>query len=274
MNVLDNLGMAPNSVIVLMGCAGSGKSSAAAMFPPSWVLSADALREQVSDDAGNQDASEEAWTLLHLMLEARLGRGLPAVVDATNTQPWVRRGLLVRAGCHQAPVTALVLDTPLDVAQARNRVRPVNRRVPEAIVAEQHAQLSAAHLLTEGFAHVVTAGELPVLATVLRRLATVQGRTLGEVEAVFGYDLAALFTWDEKSHDLDHQTGTIAAGGQEMRLRWVADGDPFDNRFEAQVPCDTAGCPGPAWTVVHSLAELQAAYEGCPEDEALCDICD
>jgi hypothetical protein len=52
------------------------------------------------------------------------------------------------------------------------------------------------------------------------------------------------------------------------------DGNPYDHHFQARVACTIPTCPGPAWSPVHSIAELAAAHTGQPSNEALCDICD
>lgn len=272
--ILKSLAVPPNSMIALIGCAGSGKSTVTAMFPAPWVLSADQYREDVADDAGDQSAGPDAWNLLYARLDARLRRGLPAVVDATSAAAHDRAQLLAHAARHQAPAVALVLDTPLDDAQRRNAARPANRRVPAAVVAEQHAQIAAAQLMNEGFARVIASGELLVLPAILRRLVEQHGAVTGQIEAVFGAAAARLITWDEQSHDPEFATATLAAGGEELRLRYMDDGDPYDQRFEALAVCETAGCPGPAWTAVHGLGQLAAAQSGQPENEVLCVQCD
>ncbi|MDX3587581.1 AAA family ATPase [Streptomyces europaeiscabiei] len=76
--------MPEHSLVVLIGPSGAGKSTIARTWPASQVLSLDALREAVSDDAGDQDATGDAVDALHLLLEARMRRRLFTVVDATS----------------------------------------------------------------------------------------------------------------------------------------------------------------------------------------------
>ncbi|MFD8597686.1 AAA family ATPase [Kitasatospora sp. NPDC059646] len=274
--MLNTLGLPPNSLIALIGCAGSGKSSLSAMFPRSWVLSSDRHREDVADDAGDQSANSDAWNLLYARLDARLGRGLPAVVDATSADASDRAQLLTRARRHGAPAVALVLDVDVSEALRRNALRPPSRRVPPAVVVQQHSRIAAADLAAEGFARVVRSGELPVLSTVLHRLAAEHGTRTDLIEATFGTEAARLITWDVPSRAPEHRTATLAAGGEELLLRYQDGGDPYDHRFEVEVggcPND-ADCPGPAWSPVHHLGDLLAAQAGNPANESRCDACE
>ncbi len=86
------------SLILLIGPAGSGKSTFAARhFRPTEVVSSDAFRALISDDEANQAVTEEAFQLLHLVVERRLALGRVTVVDATNLRPWARQPLLALA---------------------------------------------------------------------------------------------------------------------------------------------------------------------------------
>ncbi|MEU8516383.1 ATP-binding protein [Kitasatospora sp. NPDC048722] len=270
MDVLAHLDLPPNSVIALLGCAGSGKSRVAAMFPPGWVLSADEYRAALSDDPGDQSASGDAWDLLKRRLNARMRRGRPCVVDATHTERWVRVQFVTAARYYGMTPVALRVEAPLDTARSRNTWRLDTRHVPDDVVAEQHAALSALSaedLRMEGFVHVRTAAELPVLTTVLQRLTEQQDEDR-VVETVFGPDLAALFEWDRPSREPRYRTGTVAAGGQEIRLRWI----PGEDRFEVRVDCGTPGCTEPVWAAGHGLRELTAAVAGSG-GEAFCFRC-
>ncbi|MFJ1804505.1 AAA family ATPase [Streptomyces sp. NPDC088180] len=62
--------MPEHSLVVLIGPSGAGKSTIARTWPASQVLSLDALREVVSDNAGDQGATRDAVAALHLLLDA------------------------------------------------------------------------------------------------------------------------------------------------------------------------------------------------------------
>jgi polynucleotide kinase-phosphatase len=129
------------SLVLLVGPAGSGKSTFAARhFRPTEVLSSDFLRGLVADDEADQAASRDAFEVLHLLAGKRLRRGLLTVLDATHTRAEARKPLLKLAQHHDLWAAAVVFALPLDVCAARNRMRS-GRTVPAAVVAEQWERL-------------------------------------------------------------------------------------------------------------------------------------
>lgn len=150
-------------LIVMIGAAGAGKSTLAAQGWPGQVLSLDALRDLVSGDECDQDATADAVAVLHALVAARLRRKVTTVVDATNVTPAARRPLLDLASAHRAAAIAVVVDTPLPVALARNAARPGprpgarwGRRVPDQAIHTQHRALrsSLPRLRAEGFTEI------------------------------------------------------------------------------------------------------------------------
>ena len=145
-----------DALIVLVGIAASGKSTfAARWFAPTQVLSSDSLRALITDDPSAQGATDDAFDLLHRLLEMRMRRGRPTVVDATNVEDWARVELVSLARRHRRPAVAIVLDVPLEVALARNLSRPTPRP-PASALRRQHRWLhDTLHSLpAEGFAAV------------------------------------------------------------------------------------------------------------------------
>jgi protein phosphatase len=145
-----------DAVVVLIGISGSGKSTFAARhFAAGAVLASDAFRALVADDAGDQSATDDAFTLLHAALGMRLRRGRLTVVDATNVQGWARRPILDLAARHHRPAVAIVLDLPLATCLARNAAR-TDRRLPADAVRRQRRHLlgDLGRLEGEGFAAV------------------------------------------------------------------------------------------------------------------------
>src|ERR1700737_1142933 len=64
------------------GPSGSGKSHWAAQhFRPDQIVSSDAIRGLVGEGEHDQRAGRDAFDVLDLVLERRLGRGLVTVVD-------------------------------------------------------------------------------------------------------------------------------------------------------------------------------------------------
>jgi len=144
------------SLVLLIGAAGSGKSTFARRhFKSTEIVSSDALRAAVSDDEGDQSASADAFQLLRLITAKRLRRGKLTVIDATNVQRTARRGLLALAAQNSSPVTAIVLNLPAAACLARLQQRP-NRPVSPEVIETQVADLlgSLPGLASEGFRHV------------------------------------------------------------------------------------------------------------------------
>jgi protein phosphatase len=146
-----------DAMVVLVGPSGSGKSTFAVRhFPPSEILSSDALRAMVADDANDQTATEAAFELLHTALAMRLARRRLTVVDATSVEGWARERLLAVARRLGRQAAAIVFDLPLATCLERNASR-ADRRLPPAAIRRQHARMreSLQVLASEGFEPIV-----------------------------------------------------------------------------------------------------------------------
>ncbi len=131
------------ALVVLMGAAGSGKSTLSARhFAADEILSSDALRGTLSGDPTDQSVSRAAFAILHRRAATRLEAGTMTVIDATNVDRRARAPLTAIARSAGAPAVAIVLDLPLDLVLERNR-RRAERVVPAAIVRRQWDRLRA-----------------------------------------------------------------------------------------------------------------------------------
>jgi predicted kinase len=155
---------AGHCLIMLLGPAGSGKSSLASQIADGGqVLSLDALRAAVfSGDECDQDATPDAVAVLHLLAAARLRRRLSTVIDATYAETSARAPLLDIACSSSVPTVAAVMTTPLHKCLARNAGRPGRRRgrrVPDQVIRAQYGLLrqSLQALRAEGFTAVMYA---------------------------------------------------------------------------------------------------------------------
>lgn len=154
-------------LVVLVGAAGSGKTTLAArLFRARDVLSSDAYRGRITGDEADQGVTRLAFRLLHRDLERRLAARLTTVVDATSVTPYARRSLTRIAERHGVPAVAIVLDLPPELVLARNATR-AGRIVPDVAVRRQLADLARTQrhpaAAQEGFAawHVLrTAADL------------------------------------------------------------------------------------------------------------------
>ncbi|MGW4142651.1 AAA family ATPase [Streptomyces mirabilis] len=133
-----------DSLVCLIGAAGVGKSTWASTWPDTQVLELDRFRALVSDDAGCQEATDDAVFALQAVLEARLARRKMTVVNATNCEQAIRANLIATARRHGVPTVALVIPTPAYVCVERQEGRPANRRVPEPVVLAQHTAMATA----------------------------------------------------------------------------------------------------------------------------------
>jgi predicted kinase len=160
-----------DSLVVLIGAAGCGKSKwAAARFLPTQIVSSDECRALVSDDPNNPRASADAFALMHTIIGMRLKRGRLTVADATSVHRDKREALLEIARSWRRPAIAVVFDLPAAVCQERNQAR-AERVVPPAAIAGQIKLLreSLPGLAAEGFSevHVLESAEAMDAAQVL-----------------------------------------------------------------------------------------------------------
>ena len=152
------LSVTPPALVVLVGAAGSGKTTLARrLFAPRDVLSSDEFRRVVSGDPGNQAVTRTAFSILHREVIRRLAAGRLVVVDATNVERHARLALVRRAMAAGAPAHAVVLALPDGVVHARNAARA--ERVVDAAIVQRHlatlrATLEVGGLDAEGFTTV------------------------------------------------------------------------------------------------------------------------
>jgi predicted kinase len=144
------------SLVVLVGATGSGKSTfARTHFLPTEIVSSDFCRGLVSDDENAQDATNDAFDLLHYIAGKRMARGRLTVVDATNVQPEARKPLVALAQQHHFLPVAIVFDLPERLCQDRNRDRP-DRDFGPHVIRNQQRQLKRGlrSLKHEGFRQI------------------------------------------------------------------------------------------------------------------------
>ena len=143
-------------LVALVGPSGSGKSVFASKhFRPTEVVSSDACRAMVADDANDQAATPEAFALLNFITATRLRAGRLTVIDATNVQPDARKSLVGLARDHDCLPVAIVLNMTESLCLSRNQGRP-DRSFGARVVRRQAEQLrrSLRGLRREGFRHV------------------------------------------------------------------------------------------------------------------------
>ena len=146
------------SLVVLIGPSGAGKSSFARKhFKPTEVLSSDFCRGLVSDDENSQEATNDAFEVLHFVAAKRLTAGKLVVVDATNVQPEARKPLVALARQYHCLPVAIVFDLPEKLCHERNKGR-AGRNFGPHVIRQQRQQMRrfARGLEREGFRHTFT----------------------------------------------------------------------------------------------------------------------
>jgi alkanesulfonate monooxygenase SsuD/methylene tetrahydromethanopterin reductase-like flavin-dependent oxidoreductase (luciferase family)/predicted kinase len=143
------------AVVVLIGAAGSGKSTwALDRYRRAEVVSSDDLRGIVGSGPADLDASADAFDLLERIVAARLSRGLTTVIDTLGLDAARRAAWRDAARDAGLPAVAVLLDTPGDECRRRNAQR--DRPVPAPVLTDQVRRIAALRdeLSAEGWDHV------------------------------------------------------------------------------------------------------------------------
>jgi len=131
---LPNIRLPGAHLVLLIGASGSGKSSFARRhFSDTEIVSSDRCRAMISDDENDQTATDDAFAILHDLVDKRLRRRLLTVVDATNLEAPHRATLLSIARRRHLPTMAVVLRVPQDVLRSRLRGRTDRQFGPDVL---------------------------------------------------------------------------------------------------------------------------------------------
>lgn len=145
----------------MVGIPGSGKSTLAQRWLEAGVvdqiMSSDALREQMTGDAGDVSQDKAMWPIFWTQVHHALDKDRTVVIDATNLKPQFRRDVILIAEKYGVRPQAHIIQIDYATAQARNLAR--SRVVPEHVMKRMwqnfQQQCSPSHLVTEGFDVVV-----------------------------------------------------------------------------------------------------------------------
>lgn len=141
------------SLVILIGASGCGKSTFARKhFKQTEILSSDHYRGVVSDDETDQNASKDAFEVLHYIAAKRLAGGKLTVIDATNVQPEDRKKLIQIARQYHVFPIAIAFNLAEQLCHERNAQRP-DRNFGSHVV-KRHTQAmrrSLKNLHQEGF---------------------------------------------------------------------------------------------------------------------------
>jgi len=166
-----NITLPDLSLIVLIGASSSGKSTfARTHFLPTEIISSDQCRALVSNDENNQEATTDAFDLVHYLAGIRLRRGLLTVIDATNIRPEDRKHYIALARQYHCIPVAMVFDLPERTLKERHQQR-TDRSFSDHVIANQHRTLrkNLRGLGREGFRHVFELDSVEKIAAVTIR---------------------------------------------------------------------------------------------------------
>jgi protein phosphatase len=121
-------------LVVLIGTSGSGKSTFARRhFKPTEIVSSDTARGLVDDNENSQEATDDAFAVVHFLVATRLKRRKLVVVDATNVRAEDRKHLVALARQYHALSIAIVLNPGEDICHERNKLRPDRQFGPHVV---------------------------------------------------------------------------------------------------------------------------------------------
>ncbi len=101
------------SLVLMVGPPGSGKSTFAEKhFPNEAIVPTDGLRQELTNNPGNQLISEDAFNLAAHIVSSRLKHGKTTVLDAMNLDPGLRQRFTAFARENNAHVIAIYFDIP------------------------------------------------------------------------------------------------------------------------------------------------------------------
>lgn len=215
------ISLPPVAVLMLIAPSGAGKSTfAQTHFLPTEIIASDECRARVCDDPAAQSVSDDAFALLHFLLDLRLKNRRFTVVDSTAVKPSARAKILETATKRHAPVYAVVLDVPEAECVRRDSLR-TDRSVGAFVIARQYKTFEQARrevLVDKRFAGVFTLTPDTVpLVEIVRGTPAMSGNRfdiIGDVHGCYG-ELCDLLTelgydWDSGGDGLPrHPDGRI-----------------------------------------------------------------
>ncbi len=219
------------SLIVLVGAAGSGKSTwAKTTFGDLGVVSTDALRALVGEGETDQRANKDIFALLDEVLLARVRRKLTTIVDSTALEVTRRTSYVSLANRFGVPIVAIVFRASADTCLSQNKLR--DRNVPQEVIrsmVQTVSTITVDSLVAEGFDHVVEIDvERVAVQPKVRVIPTsfVQSSVREETDRGLRIELAvSRFAWPDGASGLRDRLTTLARQAEEVGVSgiWLMD---------------------------------------------------
>jgi predicted kinase len=134
----------PQKLIMMVGCPGSGKSSAAAEISKNLgktiVISSDEIRGEIHGDESVQSNPGYVFYIFYNRVKEALRQGYSVVMDATNVKRKDRKHALASVDLAEDGIVpekiCVVIDTPLYLCLEQNEMR--ERHVPDDVIIRMH----------------------------------------------------------------------------------------------------------------------------------------
>lgn len=130
-----------NSVVLLVGVAGSGKSTFARNIfgSNSLIVSSDECRKEICGDEANQSVTAQAFELFYKKIEEGLIFGQRVIADATNIDKFGREKIYSIARKYNVTICAVVFNISINIIKKQNRMR--ERVVPEYAIDKMYKKM-------------------------------------------------------------------------------------------------------------------------------------
>lgn len=127
----------------MVGISGSGKSTFSKNLSKTTnvqLVETDAIREELTGNASDQSQNGRVFSVAKTRVENYLKNNQSVIIDATSVNHKSRKMWVEVGKQNKAKVIAYYINTPLDIALARNNNR--DRKVPDDVIRKQHSMLT------------------------------------------------------------------------------------------------------------------------------------
>ena len=146
--------MTPPTLYVMIGPAGSGKTTFVKSMNGVDVISTDQLREEMFGDATVQNKNARVFRAAYHLMKMWLNMGLNVCFDATNTTTRTREEILKNVRDIECHKVAVYMNTPRGECKFRNNKR--ERKVLNEVINRQDWQMERdAGTIPEQFDEIV-----------------------------------------------------------------------------------------------------------------------
>ena len=138
---MDKFHIPEDSLVILVGVAGSGKSYLAKKLAKddNEIISSDEIRKEINGDESDQRNASMVFEEFHKRIEERLQSGKMTIADATSLEAFARKNLYDIATKYGRPIRVVIMNVPLIQIKKQNQQR--KRNVPEYVIDKMFSDL-------------------------------------------------------------------------------------------------------------------------------------